>query len=104
MPPTGVPLIKRFIVWQKTTFIFLGYITMPLKTVEVGNMHRLIDNGCGDYDFICPVKGRTGWLPPLKAMAMSLRKDYRCGACDSELDFSKVKSEFENNPLDIYAE
>lgn len=69
---------------------------MPLKTVDIGSGHELQDNGCGDYNLICPKHGRTGWIPPLTAMAMGLKKDVKCRSCGNEIQFKNVRCEFED--------
>ena len=38
-----------------------------LKQIDYTNSHKCIDNGVGDFDFYCPEKGKTMFVPALNA-------------------------------------
>lgn len=52
---------------------------MELKTIHYEDGHKLIDNGVGDYDFICPENGKVGFIPVLLSCTLDGKVCPRCG-------------------------
>jgi hypothetical protein len=48
------------------------------QAVDLGNGHRLVDNGVGDFDLICERLDRREFLPVMLAMALN-GKTCACG-------------------------
>jgi hypothetical protein len=51
---------------------------MTWKTVDLGTGHRLVDNGVGDFDFICEVLNCREFLPVMLAITLD-GKTCACG-------------------------
>ena len=49
-----------------------------LVQIDYEEGHKLVDNGVGDYDLICPEKGKICFIPVLLSHALS-GKVCRCG-------------------------
>ena len=47
--------------------------------LDLGSDHRMIHNGVGDYDLICPTLGRVGFVPYFMARLTTVGKLCDCG-------------------------